>query len=517
MLGTIEEINEIERAAREQPLSHPLPFSMGVTEFDLPPAPHLIEIYCAVYEAVHGDGVQKLMRLMPREHGKSEATAHVIPSWAALNNPNIRILLLSETEDQAKGKLEQCRETIKENAADFGHKIDSDNKTQITLERSANHDVPTVRAAGFETALTGGHYDLIIFDDIVSWESQRTDTRRDKVWQMFQDYQNLGSAGETTFLVVGTRKHPEDIYARLLDSPGWDCIVEQAISDWSYMEARAFDVVTQSGERFSGEEVATMPAGATIKRVEPTRDVDVLWPGQWSLADLTLEYLSASDGDGSLVWERENQNNARALMGQVLSEDMLHFVEELPPDREMSDLAMYVGMDPALVEDPEEAATDDTDYWAVAVLGYDPVDDQFYLVDIRRRRGISAKQAVDWLEDILSIYTSRSVFIEANQAQRFLVQQCREQGLHVKESQTQGEKEAKITSMSSRFENGRVRILAPNTSDGERGEKWRTFANEWAAFPSGDHDDMLDAVHIALNGHAEERENRKRTAPRPFV
>ena len=104
----------IRDLAATNPLSHPLPFSMGAMEFPLPPPPHLVEIYASVFQALAGDPSQPktLMRLMPREHGKSEGVSHVIPSWAALNDPNIRILIMSETAQQAEGKLAECSETI---------------------------------------------------------------------------------------------------------------------------------------------------------------------------------------------------------------------------------------------------------------------------------------------------------------------------------------------------------------------------------------------------------------------
>ena len=515
-------LEAIASLAETDPLAHPLAFQLGCLEYEHAPPAHLMEIHCALYDALVGDSnIQHIARIMPREHGKSEVGARIFPAWAALHDPNIRILIMSHNEQEAKAKLSSCVSILKEFAPTFGiahpDEFPTNNATAVTLPRADDHSEPTIRAAGMKSGVTGGHYDLIVFDDMVDWDMQRTEDRRDNYVSKFEDYQNLGSGGDTVFLVLGTRKHPEDIYQHIISNNVWDTVVAKAIEDWSVIENYDYDIVTPDGERYPGDDY---PAGVTIDHVIPTRECDVLWPDHWSLDALIKKYLSSSEG--SLVWKRENQNDAHALMGQVLDESMLTFVDCLPENLELGDLVIYAGVDLGIEDDPEEAAQGDSDYWAVAVFGFDPGTDTFYMLDITRRRGMSVQTAAEWLKAVLAPYRTRNVFVEAVQAQRFFIQTCQEMGMHVEDTQAMGQKEDRIITMSARFENGVVRIPTDNMGDdpggvGPTNRQLQTFMTEWAQFPTGEHDDMLDACSHALNGRGEQEEDRVKTATSPFV
>lgn len=498
----------LERLVREQPLAHPLVTSIACFDFELPPPPHLREIYGAVFRAMSDDypeAHRHLARLMPREHGKTEAGTIVTPAWAALRDPNIRILIMSINADKASDKLDEAAEHIRRLAPEFGRRIVKDNDTQLTLERQATHEEPTIQAAGFKTGVTGGHYDLLIFDDIVEYDTQRTQHRREVAWKKFQDFLNLDSKkGNSVFLVLGTRKHREDLYSQLTNSIGWDTRVEQAISnaDWSVIENGEYELKTrhqETGEERWYDATATAEIDAeveTVVAVDVGQDVGVLWP-EWApverlIADMVTGYGAE---EGTLVWQRENQNDPGALEGQILSEDMLMFVDELP-DRP---LRFYAGVDVAVEDDPEKAARNDTDYWAVATVAEDPTAKTVYVVDLQRKRGLSQKGGVDWLTKKLSAVSHEfgqevnHVLVESNKNQRWFVEAAKDAGLRVGRSDSSGEKTQRIIDMSTLFEQGKVRILETAMAD------WQQFiSREWCGFPTHAHDDRLDAIEIAL-------------------
>lgn len=530
---TDEIVKRVRKVAQEKPLAHPMAFSMADMNFDLPPAPHLVDIYHDVYTGLnpqrYPNAFRQVAKLEPRDHGKSEVGSHVIPSWKALEDPNARILIMMESEGQAKDKLAECSATINRLAPKYGRTVERDSALALKMEREEVHDVPTIRAAGFETSVTGGHYDLIIFDDLISDESVLTEDRRNKNWNKFQERLNLRSGNDTVFLVLGTRKHPEDLYQKLIDSPGWDVTVERALGDWTVVENGEYDVIARDQE--TGEigryKAGERPPGTDIVRVETHRDPQALWPQRYSGDELIYNYLTGSleDDDaekegleGSRVWVRENQNEADALMGDILSRDMLMFVDGLPGDRSLDDLPVYAGLDPAIEPDAEKAATGDTDYWAWSVAYYDPRHATFYIDDVRRKRGMTMKEAITWVQGHMARYPTRNIYVEANQAQQFLVQSLREpqedyQGLFVKEVDSNRDKESAIRSMSARFENGKAVILGKPTTP-----RWDSLIqNEWITFPTGDHDDRLDAIRMTLSAKSQEDEESKNTAQRPFV
>lgn len=484
----------IHEIAQNKPLAHPGVASIRLFDFDSAPPDHLKGIYGDVYRGlepeVYPNAPRKIAHLLPREHGKS-ATMMVCIVWAILRDPDLRVLVMSESATQAKNKLREIRDHVERLAPQFGHEIDTDNSTELTLERDANWDVPTVKAAGLNSGVTGGHYDVVLFDDVISYKSQRTTSRRETVWKTFQERLNLKSGTNTLFIVLGTRKHPQDLYSRLIDSPAWDVTVEQAISDFSVIENREFDIVTAAGKRYDSLGDID-PSMETVTGIEPHRDVPVLWDERHPLDSLILDYLSAGHDGTAPVWVRENQNDARALMGQILNPDMLKYVSagEVPDD-----LTWFVGIDLAVEADPEKAATNDTDFFSLSVIGYHKQSDTSYLHEVTRRRGMSLSQAVSWASGLLTDYDTANILAESNQAQRWFVETAEDAGLDVEETTSTGKKEDRIMSMMTRFENGNVKLV-----EGEGMEdSWTAFESEVATFPSG-HDDQLDSTEIALRG-----------------
>ena len=515
----------LRRLAAERPGAHPLAWQIRWEDHGEAPPPHLRELCGGVFRGMspeYPEAPKKLCRIYPREHGKSATGAGTVPSWSICRDPSIRVLLMSETASQAKGLMQQVKDTIGVDdgsvvpgspAEAHGLSVRQDTARKLTFEREATHREPTVRAAGFDTGVTGGHYDLLVFDDVVSWKTQRTQARRNKAWHQFSDYsQNLGSEGESVYLVLGTRKHPQDLYSQLEESFGWDVVTKPAISDWSVVERREFVVVTAEGRRYDGSELGDIdPRNETVTRVEPKREVPVLWPERYPLSKLLEKYVASmgGEGEGSLIWKRENQNDPEALMGRVLGEDMLHFEESLPgghPDDNRR-LAFHAGVDIGIEDDPQKAASNDADYWSVTVGGHDSETGITYLIDNWRRRGMTLQQAIRWVDAKTAPYAPNKVMVESNQAQRWFVQTARDEGLRFTKSNSSGSKEDRIISMSSRFESGKVRLWDPTRSDeADRGngvrteDPWRGFTNEWAAFPTGAHDDRLDSAEIMLRG-----------------
>jgi predicted phage terminase large subunit-like protein len=507
---------DLRELVRDDPLAHPLAFQLRNIPHECAPPPHLREMMGAVFRGLsnrYPSSAKKIARLYPREHGKSQTGATDIPAWKVCDNPNVRILLMSETAAQAKdikGQLEgtlgvEDGEVLEGSVADeHGLEVKQHTRKKLTFGREAAHREPTVRAAGFDTGVTGGHYDLLVFDDVVSWKTQRTEARRQKAWQQFSDYsQNLGSEGDSVYLVLGTRKHPEDIYSRMAGSFGWDVVVEPAISDWSIVENRDFSVETQQGEVYGGSELGDVdPKEEVVTGVRPHRDVEVLWSERYPLETLLGKYVGAMgmEGEGTLIWKRENQNDPEALMGQVLGEDMLHFSDELPggPPLNNDRLEFYAGVDVGIEDDPARAAANDADYWAVAIAGHDYRNGTTYVVEAKRRRGMTLQKGINWVQAAVREYDPAQVMVESNQAQRWFVQTARDEGLNFQQSSSSGSKDDRIISMSSRFESGKVRLYDRIDNGPHRSDEWRGFISEWAAFPTGAHDDRLDAVEILL-------------------
>jgi len=502
MAARADRMRELIRTA---PLAHPGTFALAYRDYDHAPPDHLRSIYGQVWEGLERDGIKRLCHLKPREHGKSEAGTVDNVAWRALSDPSSRSLIMSEGSKLAEKKLEQVRTVVEEFGPGHGVEVVSSNNSELRLANDANHGDATVEASGFGSSVTGGHFDLIVFDDLVDWPSQRTEARREKIWSQFQNYLNLGSEGETVYLVLGTRKHESDLYSNLIASGAWYVVQDRAIQDWSIVEDRDYTLVTKNPEtgevsRYPADEAHRIGSDEAIWDAEPHRDVGVLWPERWPLNKLLVDLHSGyGQNRGNLVWKRENQNDASALSGQVLGEDMLVFTGDEDcrvdwPGPTHPDLVWHAGLDPAVEADPEKAASNDTDYWALAHMAHWPEEDVTFLVRIDRRRGMTLAGGLDWAQGRLSrTGDASSLLVEDQQAQRWFVQEARDRDVRVRGTSSEGKKEDRIINVASRFESGRIVMVGEPAG-------WSSFLSEWAAFPTGDHDDRLDAAEICYRG-----------------
>lgn len=189
--------------------------------------------------------------------------------------------------------------------------------------------------------------------------------------------------------------------------------------------------------------------------------------------------------------------------GSLLTKDMLQFTHTNDmPDREYK---YQLGVDLGVEKDAEKARENDTDYFAAALYAVDRMDQTAYIVDVHRDRGMSLRQGIEWLDEITRPLrpVRPEIFIEANQAQDFFVQEASNQGLNVAPVKTTTKKEDRLVQLSIPFENGSIQLVNRDV-DVNLGydSRWKDFVSEWLAFPSGGHDDMLDAVEIGAQSIA---------------
>ena len=119
----------------------------------------------------------RLLVVLPRDWFKSSIGSIAYPIWRAINDTNIRMLVVQNSHANACKKLnaiKQVFEKCKLLRALYPEVLPDSSctwtKECMTLNRTAAHPEGTFEAAGTGTAVTGRHYDLIIEDDTVSPE-----------------------------------------------------------------------------------------------------------------------------------------------------------------------------------------------------------------------------------------------------------------------------------------------------------------------------------------------------------
>lgn len=165
--------------------------------------------------------------LMPRFSLKSCLITAGYSLFEMVHNPNIRILIYSDSATKAEGFLSDIKSHIlgKSNNSKFREyfpKLETtpqDGKwaeNQIKIRsRTVDSKEPTVDTGGIETSKVGMHYDLIIFDDIVSDINTTTKAQMDKVYDCYKKSLSLLKPGGKV-IVIGTRWHFGDAYGKMI-------------------------------------------------------------------------------------------------------------------------------------------------------------------------------------------------------------------------------------------------------------------------------------------------------------
>ena len=146
-----------------------------------------------IYEA--GNLVRKENRsliMAPRGGGKSHILTYVQTLYEVLVNPNIRILITSNTQGQSESFLRTLSQHLTDNGTlikIFGHQKHATLKwdtREINLAgRTRKGRESTIMCIGLGGGVTGLHFDLIIGDDLVDEENARTKHQRDYVFTWF--------------------------------------------------------------------------------------------------------------------------------------------------------------------------------------------------------------------------------------------------------------------------------------------------------------------------------------------
>jgi phage terminase large subunit-like protein len=181
----------------------------------------------------------------------------------------------------------------------------------------------------------------------------------------------------------------------------------------------------------------------------------------------------------------------------ILTRDMLTAASAEQLDSK--ELSFHVGVDLGIEPDAQKAESNDSDYFAAAIVAHHRRHGEAFVVDVARERGLSLSQGVEWLKEVVRNVPSPTINIESVHAQEYFLQAAKDAGLPVHGVDQSLAKEDRLIQLSIPFENDTIRLI--NFDDAPEGgpeARWDEFMQEWIAFPEGRHDDLLDAVELAL-------------------
>lgn len=122
-----------------------------------------------------GDGISKMLVVMPRGSLKSTIITKLLPIWLTIRDKNIRCLICANTNPNASKKIEDIRGLYEKNElfrALFPElQPDRDDRwtnVAASVSRTAAYPEATYESAGLKTKIISRHYNLIIEDDTMA-------------------------------------------------------------------------------------------------------------------------------------------------------------------------------------------------------------------------------------------------------------------------------------------------------------------------------------------------------------
>lgn len=162
------------------------------------------------------------MVLWPRGSFKSQVWTIGQAAWLIARDPNLRILICSETARQAQKFVGEVMKIVDSQwfKDRFGvHKgkqwKEGSGVFYSALRTRQGIKDPTLAAAGVGEVQTGAHWDVVIMDDVCSQENTQTPESIEKLWNWFGEVQSQLDPGTKLFM-IGTLHHYADIYCRII-------------------------------------------------------------------------------------------------------------------------------------------------------------------------------------------------------------------------------------------------------------------------------------------------------------
>lgn len=152
-------------------------------------------------------------------------------------NPNIRILIVSATFDQAAQRTRVLKEHIERNEKyrQIFPEVEIVSKKadeQFTVSRDMILKEPTVLSTYAGGAIPGYRFDIVILDDLVNFLlNSTTHAKREKLhrWVADEVLNSVAKGGKVW--VIGTRQHHNDEYERLKEDERFHSVTYPALDD----------------------------------------------------------------------------------------------------------------------------------------------------------------------------------------------------------------------------------------------------------------------------------------------
>jgi predicted phage terminase large subunit-like protein len=392
--------------------------------------------------------IKRLIINMPPRHTKSEFSSFLLPAWMIGKRPKLKIIQSTHTTELAVrfGRKAKTLMDMEEYKEIFPTRLREDSQAAGKWETEQGGEY---YAAGVGSAITGRGADLLIIDDPHSEQDAMNIDALERAYEWYTSgpRQRLQPGG--AIVLVMTRWNTKDLTGALLKAQG-----ETKADKWELIEFPAI-----------------LPSGKPV------------WPEFWKLEELEGVKSSIS----LQKWNAQWMQNPTSEEGAIIKREWWQKWERdfIPPLQHV--IQSY---DTAFLK--KETA----DYSAITTWGVfynnedsgpqlillDAIKDRFEFPELRR---IAYQQYQYWQPE--------TVLVEAKASGLPLTYELRKMGIPViNYTPSRGnDKHTRVNAVAPLFESGQ--IWAPVDK-----EFAQEVIEECAAFPYGDHDDLVDSMTQAV-------------------
>jgi predicted phage terminase large subunit-like protein len=394
--------------------------------------------------------LKRLIINMPPRHTKSEFASHLFPAWYLGKYPDRKVIQTSHTAELAVGFGRKVRNLV--GSPDYNRifpdvALSADSKAAGRWNTSKQGDYFAIGVGG---AVTGKGADILIVDDPHSEQeaAMNDPSVYDKTYEWYTSgpRQRLQPGG--AICVVMTRWSKKDLTGQIIKAS----IERGGADEWEIIELPAI-----------------LPSGKA------------LWPGFWPIEQLEALHAELPVSKWATQYQQDPTSEESAIIKRNWWKE---WTERKPPSCEF----VIQSWDTAFL------AKETADYSACTTWGVFYDEDRnanIILLDALQERlefpDLKARAYEMWKE-----YKPDAFIVEAKAAGSPLIFELRRIGIPVAEY-TPGrgrDKIARVNAVSDLFHSGHV--WAPR-------KRWaEEVIEQFAAFPTGDHDDLVDSSTQAL-------------------
>lgn len=419
---------------------------------------------------VHDD-VEKLLRrpskkkaiLLPRGHQKTSLITIAFTIQNILRNPDIRVLIGNGVWDISRKFLDEIKAQLESSQLKylFGEFVSARwNADEIIVKgRKKALKEPTILTTGVEAETTGGHFDLIILDDLTGLQNSMTSDQRAKTKRFRRSMVNLLEPGGTLIEVM-TRWHLDDTFSEIeeRESRYYDIMVRQVVEDGKLIFPLKFS-----------------------KKFDPKRKdwMDMNDPTCLDYIDHLKESMPLDE------YSAQYLNRPFSSENQLFKPEMFKYWSQRPDD-----LFLGMAVDLAISE------ARDADETAITVCGMDSKW-KLYILDYLKGKW-RPSEVVNNIFEMRNKWRPMRIGMEINGFQKTLKLACEDE---MRNRQTYFHIEG-IQTGPERSKAERIKTLEPFYRNGNvfhaQWMKGKDMEIQLQTFPKGKRDDIIDSVSMVL-------------------